>query len=293
MFKLLTVFLILMGGLLIGPLIQGHQGMATFTFANYSIMMSFNTFIILEIIFLLLLYIIYWLLAKIFNSKTALGNWLRSKSPRKSAKRLEQAQLLLLEGNYQQAGKLFSQSAKGSNNRTLAYLMAAQAKLDDNQLISANQLLEQAATSCKSKERFAFQLVQIRLQIKNGEFAVARKSIDKLLADKPRNPEVLKLADQIYYEVGDYQSVIDILPIMEKVNIYSESQIEQFRRVAYIKRMQQLTDENVPDALSSWWLSQPKNIRNDKIYQKAITDCFEKLGETKDSQKILAQINRS
>ncbi|MDF7667385.1 heme biosynthesis HemY N-terminal domain-containing protein [Orbaceae bacterium ESL0727] len=293
MIKLLIIFLVLVGGFFVGPLIQGHQGSATFLVANYAITMSFNTFLILQIIFLLVLYMIYWLLRKLFYSKTAFGNWLRSKSPRKAAKRIEQAQLLLLEGNYQQAGKLFSQGAKGAHNKTLAYLLAAQAQIDNNQLISANQLLEQAAKSCGTKELFAFQLVQIRLQIKNNQYAIARTNIDKLLADKPRNPEVLKLADQIYYEIGDYQAVIDILPIMYKTNVYSESQLDQFKSVAYIKRMKQLSIDSNPDALAKWWLAQPKEIRKNAIYQKAMASYFEQMGNTAEAEKMQLQIAKN
>ena len=115
----------LVGGFFLGPLLQGHQGSAVFVVANYKISMSFISFVILELLGLLCLYICYWLFEKIFNSKTMLGNWLRSKSPRKSAKRLEQAQLSLLEGDYKQASKFFMKSGKASTNTALSFLLAA------------------------------------------------------------------------------------------------------------------------------------------------------------------------
>ncbi|MCO6560870.1 MAG: hypothetical protein J6574_07145, partial [Gilliamella sp.] len=131
MIKILIIFLVLVGGFFLGPLLQGHQGSAVFEFAKYRVSMSFNSFMILELVGLLCLYLIYCLLNKIFNSKTALGNWLRLKSPKKSIKRIEQAQMLLLEGDYKQAAKLFIKSAKGAKNTTLSYLLAAQAQIDN------------------------------------------------------------------------------------------------------------------------------------------------------------------
>ncbi|OCG09011.1 hypothetical protein A9G13_02840 [Gilliamella sp. wkB178] len=292
MFRILIIFLVLVGGFFLGPLLQGHQGSAVFVVANYRISMSFNSFVILLLLGLLCLYIIYWLFKKIFNSKTALGNWLRSKSPRKAMKRIEQAQFSLLEGDYQQASKLFMKSAKGAHNITLSYLLAAQTQIDNDQLISANQSLEQAAKTCQPKEKFAFQLVQIRLQIKNHEYEAAKVVIERLLNEKPRNPEVLRLADQIYYEMSNFQAVIDLMPSMYKTKAYSESQLDQFKQVAYIGRIKQLSTDEDPLALIKWWKSQPKAILNNLAYQKAMANYLKQLGQTAEAEKLLVTINK-
>lgn len=232
MLKILIIFLVLVGGFFLGPIFEGHQGSAVFEVAKYRISMSFNSFVILQLLGLLVLYLVYEICKKIFNSKTALGEWLRLKSPKKSVKRVEQAQFYLLQGDYQQAAKLFMKSAKGAKSSTLSYLLAAQAQIDADQLIAANQSLVEAAKCCQPKELFAFQLVQIRLQLKNHEYSAAKITIEKLLNEKPRNVEILRLADQLYYETEDYQSVIDLLPIMYKTKAYPDSQLDQFRQAA-------------------------------------------------------------
>ncbi|NUF26729.1 HemY protein [Gilliamella bombicola] len=292
MIKILIIFLVLVGGFFLGPLLQGHQGSAVFEFVNYRVSMSFNSFIILELIGLLFLYLIYSIFNKILNSKTVLGNWLRLKSPKKSIKRIEQAQILLLEGDYQQAAKLFVKSAKGAKNTTLSYLLAAQAQIDNDELIQANQSLEQAAKSCQPKEIFAFQLVQIRLQLKNREYTAARSVLEKLLNEKPRNVEVLRLADQLYYETGDYQAVIDLLPVMYKTKAYSESQLDQFKQAAYIARIKQLSTDSDTQALIKWWHSQPRAIMNNMTYQKAMATYLNQLGQNNEAEKLLKSISK-
>ncbi|OCG25315.1 hypothetical protein A9G22_00370 [Gilliamella sp. App2-1] len=292
MIKILIIFLVLVSGFFLGPLLQGHQGSAVFEFAKYRVSMSFNSFMILELIGLLCLYLIYCFFNKIFNSKTAFGNWLRLKSPKKSIKRIEQAQILLLEGDYQQAAKLFLKSAKGTKNTALSYLLAAQAQIDNDELIPANQSLEQAARSCQPKELFAFQLVQIRLQLKNREYTAARMTLDQLLNEKPRNAEVLKLADQLYYEIGDYQAIIDLLPAMYKAKVYSESQLDQFKQAAYIGRIKQLATNSDAQSLVKWWNSQPKAILNNITYQKAMVNYLNQLGEDSQAEKLLKSISK-
>lgn len=292
MTRILIIFLVLVGGFFLGPLLQGHQGSAVFVIANYKISMSFFSFVILLLLAFLCLYLVYWFLKQIFNSKTMLGNWLRSKSPQKAVKRIEQAQLSLLEGDYQKAAKLFMKSAKGAKNTTLSYLLAAQAQIDNDQLIPANQSLEQAASSCQPREMFAFQLVQLRLQIKNHEYDNAQIIIERLLNEKPRNPEVLRLADQIYYETANYQAVIELLPAMYKAKVYTESQLDQFKQAAYIGRIKQLSTNGDPQALMKWWKSQPRAILNNVSYQKAMVYCLKQLGQTAEAEKLLMTITK-
>lgn len=290
MFKILIIFLVLVGGFFLGPLFEGHQGSAVFEVAKYRISMSFNSFMILQIIGLLCLYLIYKLFSKIFNTK--LGNWFRLRSPKKSIKRIEQAQFYLLEGDYRQAAKLFIKSAKGAKSSTLSYLLAAQAQIDDDQLIAANQSLEQAAKSCQPNELFAFQIVQIRLQIKNHEYSSAKITIEKLLNEKPRNIELLKLADQLYYESQDYQAVIELLPILYKTKAYPDSQLDQFKQAAYIGRIKQLSTDIDPLALIKWWKKQPKSIINNLANQKAMANYLTQLGQTAEAERLKRNIMR-
>lgn len=282
----------LVSGFFLGPLLQGHQGSAIFEAANYKISMSFNSFVILELLGLLCLYIIFWLLQKIFNSKTILGNWLRAKSPKKLAKQLEQAQISLLEGDYKQASKFFMKSAKASDNAALFYLLAAQTQIDNNELIASNQSLEQAAKCCQPSEIFAFQLVQTRLQIKNREYNIARATIENLLNENPRNPEVLRLAYQIYYDMQNYQEVIDLMPAMYKAKAFSDSQLDQFKQVAYVGRIKQLSTDSNPLALIKWWKSQPKSIINNIAYKRAMAKYLNQLGQTVEANKILGSITK-
>ncbi|MCX8650455.1 hypothetical protein J3U39_08880 [Gilliamella sp. B2779] len=290
MLKILIIFLVLVGGFFLGPLLQGHQGSAIFEVANYKISMSFNSFMILELLGLLCLYVVYWFFKKVFNSKTMLGNWLRSKSPKKSAKRLEQAQISLLEGDYKQASKFFMKSAKASTNTALSFLLAAQTQIDNDELIPANQSLEQAAKRCQPNELLAYQLVKTRLQIKNREYSAAKATIEKLLNEKPRNAEVLRLADQIYYNTQDYQAIIDLMPAMYKAEAFSESRLEQFKQVAYVSRIKQLSTDSDPLALIKWWNSQPKAIVNNVTYKRAMVNYLNQLGQTVEADKILGSI---
>lgn len=291
MLRMLIIFLILVGAFFAGPFMQGNQGAASFNIGNYLIEMSFATFLVLELVFLFLLYLLYQIATKIFHSKSFLGNWLRSKTRTKAAKQVELAQLCLLEGDYQQATVLFSKSAKNTQNKALFYLFDAQQQIDKNQLVSAYQSLEKAAEFCTTKEKFAFQIIQLRLQLKNRDYELARKTIEKQLAEKPRNIEVLKLAYQIYSDSSHYQEAIELLPMMQKVGIYNESHMEQLKQHTYLNLINQLASKGDPLALINWWKSQPKVVKRDVIYQNAMKKHLVPLTQLKEAIDLLASLN--
>lgn len=271
MLRILIIFLVLVAGIVVGPMLAGHQGMVMFQTSGYRVTMSLTTFIFIELCLLLLIFIVYWLFKKIFYSKTAFGSWLRAKSPKKVRKQIEQAQLFLLEGDYKKASKLLAKSARKAENSALTYLQAAQAEINNNQFDAAREHLDIAAKTCQENEKFAFKLVQLRLHIKTKQYDLARHSVESLLDEKPRNPEVLRLADQLYYELKNYQSIIEILPSMYKSGAFNEAQLDQFKNVAYIGRIKQLVETEGVEQMMQWWKEQPKAIRNTPLYQDAIT----------------------
>lgn len=285
MFRILIIFLVLAVGCFIGPLIAGHQGVAFFQLAGYRVKMSFTSFMVLELLFLLALYVIYWLLKKLFYSKSAFSGWLRALFPNRSSQYIEQAQIFILEGEYLKASRLLAKGAKNATNKSLTYLQAAQASINHQQFIEARQQLELAAHTCTPNEKFAFKLVQLRLQIHMREFTVAKKVVEQLLQQKPRHQELLRLADQIYYELKDYQAIIDILPAMYKSEALSEAQLDQFKNTAYIGRINQLAEQS-GDKLKSWWDDQPRAVRNNDLYQQAMVENLVKLGHHMEAEKL-------
>lgn len=292
MIKIFIIFLVLVLGIIVGPMIAGHQGIAYFQVASYRAKMSFTTFIFIEALFFLILYFIYWLSKKIFNSKTTLGSWLRARSPKKSAKRIEQAQWLLLTGDHKAAAKLLSKSAKHANNSNLIYLQAAQSYINSNHLDEANRLLTEMAKTCGKKNEFAFKLIQLRLLTKQQDYQAAQRVLDTLLNNNPRHPEVLRLAEQLYYQTQNYQAIIDMIPALIKAKAYPEEQLAQLKKAIYIERIKQLSQQNeTPSALIRWWKSLPRSIRNNEVYQKTIASYLQQLHlEDQDAKKLLSTL---
>lgn len=290
MIRILIIFLIAAAVMVIAPMLAGHQGMVFFQVAGYRIKMSFTLFVFAEMVLFCLLYLCYWLLKEISLSHHSLRRLWYFIFPNNSAKKVQNAQLLFLEGRYKAAEKLFAKAAKASQHQTVLYLQAAQSAIEANDLISANELLENAALTCTDKEKMAFQLVQIRLQIKNNELVQAKKQITTFLDDHPRHREGMILAKQIYTGLHDYQSIIEMIPVMYKVQLYPEIQLDQYKQTVYLNRIQQLANGPDTQALYHWWQTQPKAIRQNLLYQQEVAQYLTQIGQLSEAQKIHALI---
>lgn len=289
MLKTLIIFLMIFAAMIAGPFIAGEQGLALFRIAGYQVKMSFITFLMFTIVLFLFLIFCYSFFDKLFGSQNIFSGLLNFIFHYNT---MQKAQLMVLEGNYKKAKKLLNKNAKNAENPALAYLQATQIAIDNYDLKSANALLEKAALTCTDKEKLAFQLVQTRLLLENNKLNEAKILVEKLLSTHPRQSEVLRLADNVYYALGNYQKVIDIVPAMYKANVYPKDQVKQYEQIAYIGLIKQLAKQPEVLALKNWWYKQSKSIKQNIIYQKEVAQQFHLLGQDSEAEKILTQIKK-
>lgn len=261
MLRILIIIMVLMIGIIVGPMLSGHQGMVLIQMQGYRITMSVTTFVIVEIVLFGIVYFIYTVLKAIFNSHSILSEWLDYGSSKKATKRFETAQLSLLEGDTNKAIKLLDKSARFKNNRTLSHLQAAQIEIDHNHLEQASSHIQQINQPCPSEYQFAFSLIQLKLQLKLQQYESAYENVEKLLDKQPRNPEVLRLAYQFFTETRNFQEIIELLPAMFKTEIYPADQLTQIEQQVYAARINQLAGSVTLGELLAWWNEQPKTIR--------------------------------
>lgn len=142
------------------------------------------------------------------------------------------------------------------------------------------------------KNEFAFKLIQLRLLTKQQDYQAAQRVLDTLLNNNPRHPEVLRLAEQLYYQTQNYQAIIDMIPALIKAKAYPEEQLAQLKKAIYIERIKQLSQQNeTPSALIRWWKSLPRSIRNNEVYQKTIASYLQQLHlEDQDAKKLLSTL---
>lgn len=293
MVRVLIFLLILIAGLIFGPIIAGNQGFVSITLADYEIEMSITVFAILFILLISIILFVFYLIRKVTHIGEASGEWLNNRTIRKIERTQSLAQTKMLEGDFQKAEKLLIHSAKTIKNPTLSYLQATDAALHNGELERAATLLQQAKKSRTNKDQFAFDIMQVRLFMAQKKYKEAEFYLDQLIEQKAKHPEVLRLAEKNCLLSGNVSKHLTLLPLFKKAKLYSEEKYEQVKEQLYLTMIDEKSQLSSIELLS-WWQSQPRAIRHNLAYQNHFLTRLIDLGDSQTAFKSLyARLKRS
>ncbi len=251
MLKVLLLFVLLIAGIVVGPMIARHQGYVLIQTDNYNIETSVTGLAIILILAMVVLFAIEWLLRRIFRTGAHTRGWFVGRKRRRARKQTEQALLKLAEGDYQQVEKLMAKNADHAEQPVVNYLLAAEAAQQRGDEARANQHLERAA-ELAGNDTIPVEITRVRLQLARNENHAARHGVDKLLEVTPRHPEVLRLAEQAYIRTGAWSSLLDIIPSMAKAHVGDEEHRAMLEQQAWIGLMDQARADNGSEGLRNW-----------------------------------------
>lgn len=164
MLKVLLLFVLLIAGIVVGPMIAGHQGYVLIQTDNYNIETSVTGLAIILILAMVVLFAIEWLLRRIFRTGAHTRGWFVGRKRRRARKQTEQALLKLAEGDYQQVEKLMAKNADHAEQPVVNYLLAAEAAQQRGDEARANQHLERAA-ELAGNGTIPVEITRVRLQL--------------------------------------------------------------------------------------------------------------------------------
>lgn len=271
MLKVLLLFLLLIAGVVIGPMIAGHQGYVLIQTDNWNIETSVTGLVIMLVLSLLLILAIEWLLRRVFRTGVRTRGWFTGRKRRSARKQTHAALVKLAEGDYQQVEKLLSRHADHAEQPMVNYLLAAEAAQQRGDEIRANQHLERA-TELNDGDPLPVEITRVRIQLARNEDHAARHGVDRLLEIAPRHPEVLRLAEKAYVRTQAWSALLDILPAMEKVQVGDESHRLALQQQAWLGLMNQAMADQGSDGLKRWWQNQSRKTRHETALQVAMAD---------------------
>jgi HemY protein len=173
-------------------------------------------------------------------------------------RRLEKGLLALAEGDWRQAELALSKSAAGSDMQVASYLAAARAAdgqeqhLDGDRTATAQrqQHYLQAADDGHAKTRFLIQLSKARLLINKNQHALAIPILQHCLKQRRRHPQALRMLAGCYRELGHWQALRALLPMLRKTGLLDRSSAADLERLSVINELQSAADA---DALQRSW----------------------------------------
>ncbi|MGB3253540.1 protoheme IX biogenesis protein HemY [Buttiauxella gaviniae] len=286
MIKVLLLFLLLIAGIVLGPMLAGHQGYVLIQTDTYNVETSVTGLVIILILTMVVLFAIEWILRRVFRTGARTRGWFVGRKSSRARKQTKAALLKLAEGDYQQVEKLMLKNADHAEQPVVNYLLAAEAAQQRGDEIRANQHLERAA-ELADNDQLPVEITRVRLQLTRNENHAARHGVDKLLEISPRHPEVLRLAEMAYVRTGAWGSLLDILPAMDKVQIGDEAHRLALQQQAWIGLMDQAMAEQGNDGLKAWWKNQNRKTRHETVLQVAMAEHLIECDDHDAAQEII------
>lgn len=286
MIKVLLLFVLLIAGIVLGPMLAGHQGYVLIQTDNYNVETSVTGLVIILILTMVVLFAIEWVLRRIFRTGARTRGWFVGRKSSRAHKQTKAGLLKLAEGDYQQVEKLMLKNADHAEQPVVNYLLAAEAAQQRGDEIRANQHLERAAELADNNQ-LPVEITRVRLQLARNENHAARHGVDKLLETSPRHPEVLRLAEMAYVRTGAWGSLLDILPAMDKVQVGDEAHRAMLQQQAWIGLMDQAMADQGNDGLKTWWKNQSRKTRHETVLQVAMAEHLIECDDHDAAQEII------
>ncbi|AIR70256.1 protoheme IX biogenesis protein HemY [Dickeya fangzhongdai] len=271
MLKVLLLFVVLIAGIVVGPMLAGHQGYVLIQTDNYNIETSVTGLVIMLVLFLLAFLAVEWLLRRVFRTGARTRGWFIGRKRTRARQQTKAALLKLTEGDYLQVEKLLTRNADHAEQPVVNYLLAAEAAQQRGDEFRTRQYLERAAEIADSNQ-LPVDITRVRIQLARNEDHAARHGVDRLLEVAPRHPEVLRLAEQAFLRTHAYSALLDILPAMRKTRLHDESHLDELQQRATIGLMDQAMAEGGSEGLKQWWKNQPRKVRQALPMQVAMAE---------------------
>ncbi|WP_226092823.1 protoheme IX biogenesis protein HemY [Dickeya oryzae] len=271
MLKVLLLFVVLLAGIVVGPMLAGHQGYVLIQTDNYNVETSVTGLVIMLVLFLLAFLAVEWLLRRVFRTGARTRGWFIGRKRTRARQQTKAALLKLTEGDYLQVEKLLTRNADHAEQPVVNYLLAAEAAQQRGDEFRTRQYLERAAEIADG-DQLPVDITRVRIQLARNEDHAARHGVDRLLEVAPRHPEVLRLAEQAFLRTHAYSALLDILPAMRKTRLHDEPSLDELQQRATIGLMDQAMSEGGSEGLKQWWKNQPRKARQSLAMQVAMAE---------------------
>ncbi|HMB58908.1 MAG TPA: heme biosynthesis HemY N-terminal domain-containing protein [Xanthomonadales bacterium] len=272
---LITLALVLLAAAL-APVFLNDPGVVQIRFRGWTLEMS----VLVLVLGVLLAWVILYFVVRIWRLPTETARKVREQ---RALKQLEKGLLALTEGDWTTAERALQKSTSSEGQTTARYLAAAQAADGQQAGDRAEWYLEQAESGGR-KNRFLVDLTRARLLTENGRFEEAVPVLEELRRRRKRHSQVLELLSRCYRAMGRWQSMQEILPVMQKAGLIDEKRAEALKNQAAEAQIAQSKDL---EQLKATWNAFPRPMQKSSGIVLAFAEKAARLGGSELTESVL------
>lgn len=276
--RFIFFLLILLVSVFIGVKIAEDPGYALFAYRHWTVEMPLWFMVVGVIVFLLVLYCMLRFIDGVDATWAGWKNWLRLRKKHKSYSKTNRGILELLEANWKSAENCLMAGVDQSDAPLINFLAAAKAAQEQNAFDRRDAYLRKAY-DVAPQANVAIGITQAQLQLNQGKYEQALATLNHLRSLAPKHAFVLKMLERVYIHLGDWKSLLNLLPALRKAKIASEQHLEQLQNKVYQELLSRSQTASVFD-IKKIWDTVPKKFQQDPEVVAAYTKVLSSHPET-------------
>jgi len=257
---LLRILVLIIIALVAVMLVRDDPGFVLIKYRDYSL----ETSLAFGIVILILAMVVIYFAIRFFRGFWRLPNSMKQHSQNrrfgKARKLLNQGLIDLAEGRFDQAEVNLIKMVEYSESPLLHYLAAARAAQLQGKHDERDSYLK-AAHEARPEAEIAIGVTQAELQLAHQQLEQSLATLTHLRGIAPRHNHVLRLLARVYFELEDWQLLVELLPDIRNKKLLKESILKDMEAKSF--RGFLASAKSNQQALENAWAKIPKAAQTD------------------------------
>ena len=255
-------------------------GYVAINFRGYLVEMSVPVLLGIAVV----LVVAVWAIRKLIIAPRLIGEAAGRYRAGRSGQKLTRGMIEVAEGNFARGEKLLARAASTSDTPLFNYLQAARAAHLQGNDQRRDEWLKLAFEHTPAAAN-AVLLTQAELQIDRGQHEQALATLRRIEENSRDHSYALGLLGTLYYRLGDWDSLGELLPRLKPQGRVGQDTIRQWTIRVHREHLDRAGDG---DAVQGAWKDVPRNLRSDPDLLAAYFSALIRNGKHEQAEKELA-----
>jgi HemY protein len=290
--KLLLVLLFLaLVGLGAVLLVRDDPGFVLLRYRDYSVETTLAFALVALIVIVVAFYYCVRLLRGVWRLPRSMRRLSQGRRFSKARNQLNQGLIDLAEGRFEQAENHLVRLVDSSDSPLVHYLAAARAAQLQGKHDARDAYLK-AAHEARPDAELAIGVTQVELQLAHHQTEQALATLMHLHGIAPRHNYVTILLARAYYELQDWQALVEILPDMRRKKLVKEAKLVEMEVAGYCGILELATSSQ--SSFDNAWNKIPKALQADARMIHLYLDLMAEQGwqSSKAEQLVLKSLDK-
>jgi HemY protein len=277
------IWMIVLAAVAVGLILAArvNEGYVLLVSPQYRIELSLNLAVVIAAAAIVTGYLIVRMVALTIGMPNRVRDFQRRRTEKKAKTAFMDALRNYLEGRFGKAERAAASALALTESSGLAALLGAWSAHGKRDYALRDEYLSKAA-ECGDGEKVARLMAQAEMFLDERRYHDAMSIIRQL---PEKHSEALKLELRAQQLAHDWESVLKLLPQLEKRKVFDRSLVEQIRRHAYIENVKSKAIDL--ESLRAYWLKVPTEHKRDPRVAATAAQCFLSFESCDDVHKVV------